>query len=177
MRAEIEIPEGVTVSIEAKLIKAVGPLGTSSRDLSHMPLVSFKLEGNQVVVSTPRDRRQDKMFMNTAKSLIQNLIEGVTQGYKYTLEIVHVHFPIRFNVKGNDMVVENFLGSKVPRKSWKHEDVDIKVQGKHIEVSGMDKEHVGQTAANIEHLTHVRDKDRRVFKDGIYLINRGHINE
>jgi len=41
----------------------------------------------------------------------------------------------------------------------------------------MDKEHVGQTAANIEHLTHVRDKDRRVFKDGIYLINRGHINE
>ncbi|MBR9680331.1 MAG: 50S ribosomal protein L6 [Candidatus Altiarchaeota archaeon] len=177
MRAEIEITEGAKVEVKGKVITLTGPLGTLTRDYTHMPLVSFSVKDNLVIIETPRERRQDKMFLNTAKSHVSNMITGVTKGYKYELEIVHVHFPIRVNVKGNDIVVENFLGSKVPRKSWKYEDVTVKVNGKQVSVEGLNKEHVGQTSANLEHLTHVRDKDRRVFKDGVYLTNRGHINE
>ena len=177
MKTEVSIPEGVKVSISGKAVEATGPLGTLKRDLSFMPRVSFVAAADKVTVETEKDKRRDRMFMNTARAHVANLIEGVTKGYRYKLDMVHVHFPMRLSIKGNDMVLENFLGSKVPRKSWKYPDVEVKIQGKEVMVEGLDKEHVGQTAANIERLALVKSKDRRVFKDGIFLSERGNMNE
>jgi large subunit ribosomal protein L6 len=177
METEVSIPEGVKVSVSGKAVEAKGPLGTLKRDLSFMPRVSFSAAAGKLMVRTARDKRRDRMFMNTARAHVANLVEGVSKGYRYKLDMVHVHFPMRLSVKGNDMVLENFLGSKVPRKTWKYPDVEVKVQGKEVIVEGMSKEHVGQTAANIERLASVKSKDRRVFKDGIFLSERGNMNE
>jgi len=177
MKAEVEIPDGVKVSVSGGSFEVTGPLGSVKRDLSFMPLVSFSVSGDKVVVETPGEKKRARMFLNTARAHVVNLIEGVTKGFRYRLEMVHVHFPMRLSVKDNEMVLENFLGSKTPRKIWKHPDVQVKVQGKEILVEGLDKEHVGQTAANIEHLTRVKSKDRRVFRDGIFLVERGYMNE
>lgn len=172
---ELEIPEGVTVSVSDKFVKVTGPLGTLERDYAFMPLVSFSVEGKKFVIKTPREKKQDKMFANTARAHISNMFVGVTKGFRYKLDIVHVHFPLRVKIEGNGIVVENFFGSKVPRKSWKYPDVEVKIKGKKIVVEGLNREHVGQTAANMEQLTHVRSKDRRVFRDGIYLVEKGNM--
>lgn len=175
MKAEIKVPEGVEVSLTGKAVEAKGPLGSTGRDLSFMPRVSFSESGGQVVIETPKGGKRDRMFLNTARAHVENLMEGVTLGFRYELAIVYVHFPMRLLVQGNDLVLENFLGSKTPRKTWKYPDVEVKVEGKRVLVEGLSKEHVGQTAANIEQLTRVKDKDRRVFKDGIFIVDRGHM--
>ncbi|MBR9689471.1 MAG: 50S ribosomal protein L6 [Candidatus Altiarchaeota archaeon] len=177
MKDTLEIPEGVSVVVTGKAVKVTGPLGTLERDYAFMPLVKFSNDAKTFTLNTPRERKHDKMFLNTAKAHVSNMIVGVTKGFKYKLEIVHVHFPIRVNIQGNDLIVENFVGSKVPRKSWKHADVKVEVKGSSVFVEGMNKEHVGQTSANLEQLTHIRSKDRRIFRDGIYLVERGNINE
>ena len=76
-------------------------------------------------------------------------------------------------VKGNQLVVNNYFGERVPRTANILAGVDVKVQNKvEVVVSGMDKEAVGQTAANIERCTTVKNRDRRVFQDGIYLLEK-----
>ena len=76
-------------------------------------------------------------------------------------------------VKGNTFVVNNYFGERVPRISNIVDGVNVKVQNKiEVVVSGIDKESVGQTAANIERSTTVKKRDRRVFQDGVYLIEK-----
>ena len=177
MKKEINIPEKVSIKVERKYVEVTGSLGTLKRDFAFMPLVQFTSDGKVFTITTPRERKEDKMFLNTALSHINNLIEGVMKGYRYKLEIVHVHFPMRLNVKGDDLTLENFLGSKVQRKTWKYPDVTVKVKGKEVIVEGLNKEEVGQTSANLEQLTKIKGKDRRVFRDGIYRVERGNMNE
>lgn len=177
MKTTVKLPEGLKAAVSGKVVEMTGPLGTLKRDFGHMPLVVFRLEGGEITISTPRDRREDKMFMNTAESHVLNMITGVTKGYRYKLSIVHVHFPMRLIIQGDNITLENFLGSKVKKSAKKLPDVKIRVVDKDVFVEGLDKEHVGQTAAGLEHMTRIRFKDRRVFKDGIYLVERGNINE
>ena len=76
-------------------------------------------------------------------------------------------------VKGNQFVVNNYFGERVPRHANILSGVEVKVQNKtEVLVTGIDKEAVGQTAANIERSTTVKKRDRRVFQDGIYLIDK-----
>jgi large subunit ribosomal protein L6 len=76
-------------------------------------------------------------------------------------------------VKGNNLVVNNYFGERVPRSADILPGVDVKVSKKvEVTVSGIDKEAVGQTAANIERCTTIKKRDRRVFQDGIYLLEK-----
>ena len=76
-------------------------------------------------------------------------------------------------VKGDTFTVNNYFGERVPRTAKILNNVDVKVSNKtEITVTGIDKEAVGQTAANIERCTTVKNRDRRVFQDGIYLLNK-----
>ena len=77
------------------------------------------------------------------------------------------------SVKGDIFVVNNYFGERVPRNADILSGVEVKVNNKvEVVVSGIDKELVGQTAANIEKCATVKNRDRRVFQDGIYLINK-----
>lgn len=70
-------------------------------------------------------------------------------------------------------MIQNFLGERYPRKAEILETVKVEVKGEIITVTGIDKEKVGQTAANIERATKVKNRDIRVFQDGIYIVKRG----
>ena len=88
------------------------------------------------------------------------MVKGVTDGFTYTLKALYSHFPMTLAVQGNQLIVNNYFGERVPRSANILAGVDVKVQNKtEIVVSGIDKEAVGQTAANIERSTTVKKRD------------------
>jgi large subunit ribosomal protein L6 len=101
------------------------------------------------------------------------MVKGVTEGFTYNLKAFYSHFPMTLSVQNSTFTVNNYFGEKVPRTADILEGVNVKIENKvEIVVSGIDKENVGQTAANIERCTTVKNRDRRVFQDGIYLITK-----
>jgi len=89
------------------------------------------------------------------------------------MRIIHSHFPMNVQVSGKEVIITNFTGEKKPRKAKIiGPNTAVEVKGKDVIVKGTNKEHVGQTVANIESITKVRRKDLRVFQDGIYLTEK-----
>ena len=173
---EVEIPENVEINIEGLKVTVKGPKGELSRDFSHARGVIIRKEDNKVVVETYFANRRRKALVGTIASHIENMIRGVTKGYRYKLKIIYSHFPVTVVVDEKNRVVriKNFLGEKADRIARiVGDDVKVTVKGDDVIVEGIDIEHVGQTAANIELATKVRDKDRRVFVDGIYIYDWG----
>jgi len=79
---------------------------------------------------------------------------------------------MQVTVEGDEVVIENFLGETAPRRTEVHGDTDVEVDEEQVTLRGPDVEAVGQTAADIEQLTRVTDKDVRVFQDGVYITNK-----
>jgi large subunit ribosomal protein L6 len=98
------------------------------------------------------------------------MIKGVVEGFECKLKIVYAHFPIQVKVEGDKVLIINFLGEKKPRKAQiVGKETKVKVTSDEIIITGIDKEAVGQTAANIEQATRIKGYDPRVFQDGIYI--------
>ncbi|MET1129021.1 MAG: 50S ribosomal protein L6 [Thermoproteota archaeon] len=174
LKKEVEIPEGVEVAIEGSKVTVRGPKGELSRDFSHAKgvIVSFDQEERVVRVETYFANRRRKALVGTIAAHIRNMVLGVTKGFRYKLKIVYSHFPVTVKVQGDKVLIENFLGEKAPRVAKVLPGVTVKVEKDDVVVEGIDIEAVGQTAANIELATKVKDKDRRVFVDGIYIYQR-----
>jgi len=173
---EVEIPDNVEVVVEGLKITVKGPKGAITKDFSHMRGVIVRREDNKVIIETYMADRRTKALVGTLASHLKNMIKGVTRGYTYKLKIVYSHFPVTVVVDEANRIVriKNFLGEKADRiAKIVGDDVKVRVVGDEIIVEGIDKEHVGQTAANIELATKVKDKDRRIFVDGIYLYDWG----
>jgi large subunit ribosomal protein L6 len=100
------------------------------------------------------------------------MIIGVTKGYQYKLKIVFSHFPISVKLQDKSVLIENFTGERRPRRIKLIGSVKVKIEPDDIIVEGANLEEVSQTAANIEQATRVRNKDPRVFLDGIYVYER-----
>ena len=174
---EVRVPEGVEVSIDGMKVTVRGPKGEVTKDFSHARGVVIRLdedeEGRKVIVEAFFANRRLKALVGSIAAHIDNMITGVTKGFRYKLRIVFSHFPITVKVQGDRVYVENFLGEKAPRVARIMPGVTVKVEKKDVVVEGVDIEAVGQTAANIELATKVKDKDRRVFIDGIYIYEKG----
>ncbi len=173
---EVVVPKGVDVEINGLFVRVSGPKGVLERDFSHARGVLLKKEDSRVVVETYFARRREKALVGTIAAHIKNMIHGVTKGYRYKLKIVYSHFPVSVVVDEKERIIriKNFLGEKADRIARIiGDDVKVRVEGDDVIVEGIDKEHVGQTAANIELATKVKDKDRRVFGDGIYIYDWG----
>ncbi len=99
-------------------------------------------------------------------------MQGVTEGYVAELKAVFAHFPITIKQNENVIEIQNFLGEKVPRKGKIHGDAQVKIQKDIVTIEGINKEDVGQTAANIELATRVKNRDIRVFQDGVYITKK-----
>ena len=108
---------------------------------------------------------------------MRNLAGSLTFGAEARLKVVPAHFPMKVQVKENHILIENFLGEKHPRSSDLVPGTSAKVEGEFVILSGYDIEQVGQSAANIERASRIRDYDPRVFQDGIYLVERAHLKQ
>ena len=169
----VTIPEGVTASIsEDGVVTIQGPKGTLSRGFTST-FIQLLQDGSGLIVRVDMPRRKQRALAGTWNAHLNNMVKGVTDGFTYSLKAVYSHFPMTLAVKGNTFVVNNYFGEKVPRNANILSGVEVKVSNKtEVTVSGMDKELVGQTAANIEKCATVKNRDRRVFQDGIYLIKK-----
>ncbi len=174
----IPIPEGVNLSVNGRTVKAEGPNGTIERELWHPGVhiqVEQKDDGNEVIIKSDSSRKEVRAITGTYASHIKNMIAGVKEGFFYKLAVVHAHFPMQVALtkEGNAVLVSNFLGERKPRIAKIVEGVNVEIKGREIVVSGINKEAVGQTAANIEQTTKIKGYDPKVFQDGIYLVDKG----
>jgi len=171
LKDEIDIPDKVHMSMDAGVVKVKGPQGEVARRLSH-PRVKIEHKGKKAIVSCEMARKQDKALVGTYAAHIRNMVVGVTKGFEYKMKIVYAHFPIKASVKGDEFVIENFLGEKYPRKTNIIGATKVNVKGDQVVLTGADVEEVGQTAANIERATKIKGYDPRVFQDGIYITEK-----
>jgi large subunit ribosomal protein L6 len=170
--ATLEIPEGISVSLEERTILVKGKLGTIKKDFTKLPAF-LTIENNIVKIEPYGTRRKDFAISKTAQSIINNMIKGVQKGYKYRMKIVFAHFPITVKIKDGKVHVENFFGERKARISnIVGDSTKVAIEGDDIVITGPHLEHVSQTAANIELSTRVKNKDQRVFLDGVYVYSR-----
>lgn len=168
----LEIPEGISVTADDKTVAVKGKLGTVKKDFTKLPAF-LTIEKNIVKIQPYGRRRKDFAISRTAKSIITNMIKGVQNGYKYKMKVVFAHFPMTVKVKDGKVYVENFFGERKARISKIVGDsTKVIIEGDDIVISGPNLEDVSQTAANIELSTRVKNKDQRVFLDGIYVYSR-----
>ena len=143
-RMPIAIPAGVTVDIaENNQVTVKGPKGTLTRVLPTE--MDIKLEDDHVVVTRPNDLKKMKSLHGLTRTLIHNMVVGVTEGYTKTLEVNGVGY--RAQKQGKKLVLS--LGYSHPVEMGDPEGLESKVEGNTIIVSGIDKEKVGQYAAEI----------------------------
>lgn len=167
----IPIPDDVVVSLEGKKVTVRGSKATLVRDFTYAP-VSIETDGKTVRVWAKWPRKKEASLVGTIESHIKNMITGVTKGFTYKMKIVFSHFPITVKLQDKAVMVENFTGERRPRKAKILGDVKVKIETDDIIVQGAELEDVSQTAANIEMMTRVTNKDPRVFLDGIYVYER-----
>ncbi|MDN4593606.1 50S ribosomal protein L6 [Polycladomyces subterraneus] len=140
----IDIPNGVEVTINGSHVVIKGPKGTLERTFH--PDMTIKLEDNQLVVERPSDERHHRALHGTTRSLLANMVEGVTNGFSKTLELVGVGY--RAQKKGNTVVIN--VGYSHPVEVEQREGIELEVPAQNqIVVKGIDKQLVGAVAANI----------------------------
>ncbi len=167
----VELPQGVTISYEKGIARIDGPKGSVEKRLLN-PKVNIVLENNKVKIFAKKATKREKTIIGSFKSHISNMIKGVQEVFVYKLKICSGHFPMSVGIKDGEFIVKNFMGERIPRKLKLRESVDVKVEGDIVVVSGSNKELTGQTAASIEQLTRRPGYDKRVFQDGIYIIEK-----
>lgn len=169
---KVKIPGGVKASLDGMHLRVTGPKGQLSRNV-RFPQVTVTCDGNEVVISTESRRKEITAMVGTLEAHTKNMFRGVTEGYEYRMKVVFSHFPIQLKLQGSRLEIANFLGEKKARHARIEPGVTAKVGNDEVVLTGIDRELVGTTAANIEHATHIRDRDPRVFQDGIYMVQRG----
>ena len=143
-RMPITVPEGVDVKLDGNVITVKGKNGTLSRELH--PAMTVAMDGNVITVTRPNDEKQNRSLHGLTRSLINNMIIGVTEGYKKTLEVNGVGYRVQ---KQGKQVVMN-LGYSHQVVVEENDDIALTVEGTNkIIVSGPDKQKVGQFAAEI----------------------------
>ena len=169
---EIILPSEVSITKQENLITTKGSFGSVQKDFTKMPAI-INLQDNKITIKSRGNRKKDFALVNTLQSVINNMIKGSSQGFTYRLKIVFAHFPISIKIKGKDIVVENFFGERSPRTSKIiGNDTKVSVEGEDIIVKGPNIENVSQTAANLELATRIKNKDSRVFLDGVYIYSK-----
>ncbi|MHA2091966.1 MAG: 50S ribosomal protein L6 [Candidatus Kariarchaeaceae archaeon] len=176
LQHKIDIPEGIDINVQGSTVKVKGKLGELSKDFDHTGIEIEKMK-NSIILSSYFPRRKEKAVLGTVQAHVKNMIEGTTFGYKYSLKIVYSHFPIRVTpeMKKNQVKIENLYGGRSPKFAKLLPGVKVKVDNEDVVVEGIEKEAVGQTAANIQELCRQRGSRRKspkTFQDGIYIYSK-----
>ncbi|KAF5363926.1 hypothetical protein D9756_000474 [Leucocoprinus leucothites] len=179
---ELDIPTGVDISIKSRLITVTGPRGTLKKNVRHVDMDIRLLKGKTTKVSLAvwQGGRKHVACLRTIRSLINNMVTGVTKGFQYKMRAVYAHFPINCIIQdsGKSVEIRNFLGEKTVRHVDMLDGVIIsesKAQKDELIIEGNDIDNVSQSAASIQGICRVRNKDIRKFLDGIYVSDKGTI--
>ena len=157
----MDIPQGLNVRIEGHRITVKGPAGEVHKGFPKG--VQVKADGAKIEVVS-----SDRAVKGTIEAIISAMFLGASKGYSRSLKLLYAHFPITVEVKGSDITIKNFLGEKQPRKTFLVGSTKVQTKGQMVTISGPDKEAVGQTIANMRTAMKIKDKDGRVFQDGLY---------
>ena len=168
---EIQIPEGVSCEYSDGIIKCKKGTAELSRKVQ-IPEVEVKITNNEIVFKCEKGNKSRYKVIKANLTHIKNLFEGLEKKFVYKLESCNVHFPISIKVESNEVIISNFLGEKRPRKAKIVTNAAVEIKGSQIIVSSSDLEAAGQTAANLEKATKIRKRDRRIFQDGIFIVEK-----
>lgn len=142
----IQIPAGVTITVDDESIKVNGPKGELSQFT--MPGVNVKVDGDQVLVTRVDDEKENRSKHGLMRTLVNNMVVGVTKGFEKKLIISGVGF--RVNLAGDTLKM--FLGFSHEVEYKLPQGVQAQVEGLNITISGINKQQVGQVAAEIRAL-------------------------
>ena len=146
-KAPVAVPSGVTVTIDGQNVEVKGPKGTLSQEIPAP--IAVAQEENEIVVSRPDDNRKNRSLHGLSRSLVQNMVTGVTEGYTIKMEIFGVGY--RVQAKGSNL--EFALGYSHPVLIEAPEGITFAVDGNtKFSIAGIDKQQVGQISANIRRL-------------------------
>ncbi|CAJ2641795.1 60S ribosomal protein L9 [Trifolium repens] len=180
----MDIPDGVSIKVNAKVIEVEGPRGKLVRDFKHLnldfDLITDENGKKKLKIDAWFGSRKTSAAIRTALSHVENLIRGVTKGFRYKMRFVYAHFPINASITNDNKSIEirNFLGEKKVRKVDLLDGVSIvrseKVKDE-VVLDGNDIELVSRSCALINQKCHVKNKDIRKFLDGIYVSEKGSV--
>lgn len=170
-QTSVEIPDGVTVKLNKNMLEIQGPLGKTFKSFKKIP-VKIEISDKKVSLNALGIRKKDYAILHTVRSIIRNLCEGVVKGYTLKMKIVYAHFPVTVKTKDNLVVIENFQGERAPRIAKIVGKTKVTPKGEDVIITGHVLTEVTQTAANIELKTRIKNKDARVFLDGIYVFEK-----
>jgi large subunit ribosomal protein L6 len=173
MEKTVNIPSGITIDVDKFDVKVKGPKGSLEKNF-YSPLFSkdilIKKADDKMVISSDSDRKKVRAMIGTIHAITSHMIKGVTEGYEVKMKIVYMHFPFTIKITGKEILVNNFLGEKTPRKTKIVGDCKVEIKGDEVIVTGISKDDVGHTASNLEKVSYIKARDRRVFQDGIFWL-------
>jgi len=168
---QIEIPAGVTSEILGKTLKFKKDKVELTRKID-VPCLNVSIKDNKVILVCEKGNKNDFKTIKSYIAHLKNTFAGLDKEFVYKLESCNVHFPVTIKVEGEKVSITNFLGEKTPRYAKILPGAKVDIKGQKITVTSNDKDAAGQTAANLEKATKVRNRDRRIFQDGIFLVER-----
>ncbi len=171
LTAKVPIPEGVQVSFQGAILHVKGTSGELTKFVGH-PYLTLTNENNAITLKTKKNTKKYKRIIYSMESHVKNALSGVIHPYFYRLKICSGHFPMTVKQDAQKITISNFLGEKIPRVASILPNVKVKIEGEMITIESPDIEAAGQTAANLETATRITARDRRVFQDGIFIIEK-----
>ncbi len=168
----IVVPEGISASLNGNEVTM--KKGADELKKTVGARVNVKQEGDKIILSVKHAGKDEKRELGSAKSHLKNMVEGLTNGYEYELEICIVHFPmtVTYDKAKNEFIVKNQLGEKCPRVMKVSKKITVEVKAPHITIKSYDLDAAGQTAGDLEKLTRIRNRDRNKFQDGIFITKK-----
>ncbi len=168
---EVIIPEGIKIIQNKHMLGFEGPLGKTFKSFRNI-LVNLEIKEDKVLLKSIGSRKRDYAILHTSRSIIRNICEGLVEGYTIKMKVVFAHFPITVKVEGKKILIENFQGERAARSTHIVGNTKIIPKGEDVILTGEVWTDITQTAANIELKTKVKNKDHRVFLDGIYVYQK-----
>lgn len=147
-RQPIPLPKGVTVTLQGNHIAVKGPKGELERTLH--PDITVTQEDNELKVERPTDQRHHRALHGLTRALVNNMVVGVSEGFKRTLEIEGVGY--RAEMAGADLVMHLGYSHSITVPPPAGIAFDVQERGRIVIINGIDKEAVGQIAANVREL-------------------------
>ncbi|MEX2684932.1 MAG: 50S ribosomal protein L6 [Candidatus Sigynarchaeota archaeon] len=170
---EITVPDTVSFKLDGKKIEIKGPKGTVKRDFSHAKNVELSSPAKgKILIESRFPRKADLAMLGTLEGHIKNMILGVTVGFKYKMIIAYSHFPLTVKVDKDILEITNYTGERGKRLVPILGNVKVTATKENVIIEGIDKEEVSLNAGRFQQAAKIRFKDRRIFQDGIYIMEK-----